>query len=497
MTNPNDIIEVRTLVVGAGVSGLALGSQLRRRGEEDFLIIERANEVGGVWRDNVYPGVACDIPSQLYSLSFRLNPSWSRVYSPGGEIHGYLKAVAREEGLLPYIRFQTRLERAEWSEEESRWLVTTSKGVYRVQFVLAAMGHLTEAKLPDIPGIETFTGEFFHSARWDNSKSLEGKRIGVVGTGASAIQLIPELAKTAEQLVVFQRTAPWVEAKRDRPYTEAEKRLFERDPATLERHRSDLFWLTENGFAARRGVPRALEALKASALAHLEANIEDPELRAKLTPDYEPGCKRILFSNNYYPAMARENVHLEASALASIEGSTAVAASGETYELDAIVFATGFESFRAPMAEVFFGRSGESLSERWDQGMEAYAATSVHGFPNLFIINGPNSGLGHSSMIYIFETQARYIMGALEFAEANGISVLDVKADAEQAYSDKVAESAEGTVWLAGGCDSWYLDGRTGRLTLLWPDFAHAFRAANGTFNPEPYTLSALAPSAA
>lgn len=482
-------IHTSVLIIGAGFAGLGMGIQLRRTGREDFLIIERASDVGGTWRDNHYPGVACDVPSHLYSFSYLTNPNWSRVFSPGGEILDYMRGCAKDEGLLPKIHFDTDMLECRWDAGAGHWVVNTSKGVYTAPILITGTGHLADSRLPDVDGLDSFTGASFHSAGWDHSVELKGKRIGVVGSGASAIQVVPEMQKLACELVVFQRSAPYMIPRADRAYTAGEKRLFQRDPEAVEALRSEIFWGGEFNFAQRRNIPRYLNEAKKMALGHLDAQVADPLLKAKLTPGYEIGCKRLLISNTYYPALCAENTVLEASALARVEGSKAYGASGEAYDLDVLIFATGFEAVRPPFAKRIFGTEGISLDDHWDKGMQAHDSIAVHGYPNLFIINGPNTGLGHNSIVYIIEAQVDYILGALDHAEARGIAVMEARKDAEDAYMDRLHERSQGTVWLAGGCKSWYVDDRSGRLTLVWPDFAHSFRDENGTFHPGDYAM--------
>ncbi|AVH89163.1 Putative flavoprotein involved in K+ transport [Corynebacterium camporealensis] len=374
---------------------------------------------------------------------------------------------------------------ASWNDEEGRWYVTTPDTTYIAQFLITGTGHLADEAFPDVPGLDTFPGDKFHSARWDHSKNLEGKRIGVVGTGASAIQLVPDMEKIASELVVFQRTPSYVTPRMEHTYTEGEKRQFQRDPDAIPNLRATLFWTGENGFAARKGIPRFLEENRKVALDHLANQVEDPELREKLTPKYEPGCKRVLISNTYYPAIASEKTTLEDSALVRVDGSKAVAASGEEYELDALIFATGFEASEPPYAELIHGHDGLNLSEYWSQGMQAYQSITVANFPNLFSINGPNTSLGHNSIVYIIEAQIDYVLGAYDYIEKNQIATLEPTEEAEEGYADQLQSNAKGTVWLDGGCNSWYLDQRSGRLTLIYPDFAYAFRDHNGTFTPE------------
>ncbi|WP_072803258.1 flavin-containing monooxygenase [Rhodococcoides yunnanense] len=487
--NENLTVTTDTVIVGAGFAGLGMGIKLKRSGFDDFVIIERESDLGGAWRDNTYPGVACDVPSHVYSYSFRTNPHWSRVRAPGSEILEYLRTCAREEGLLSYLRFDAPMDRATWDQDSGRWIVETPSVTYSARFLVTACGHLADEKLPDLPGVDSFAGEYFHSARWNHEVSLEGKRIALIGSGASAIQLLPELAKVGSEVVVFQRSPAYIMPSPNPVYSEADQRLFERSPDTLRALRTETFWTAEANFAARRGVPKYLEAGRKIPLGHLDRSVSDPELKAKLTPDYELGCKRLLGSDLYYPALQQDHVTLEASALARIDGSRVISAAGNSFEVDVVVFATGFEAAEPVFANVVYGRDGLQLAESWSQGMTAYASNTTHGFPNLFIMNGPNTSSGHNSAIYILEAQMDYILGAVTFAEEEGAHVLEVTSEAEAEYVADVRQRSEGTVWLDGGCRNWYVDRRTGALTLIWPDFMHAFRELNATFEPDAYSI--------
>jgi len=485
------IVTKQILVIGAGYAGLGMGIKLRHAGREDFVIIERRADVGGVWHDNTYPGIACDVPSHFYSFSFVTKADWTAVHSPGGEIQAYLRKCAEDEGLIPFIRFNTDMLECRWDVKAKHWVVKTNNDTYHAKFLLTGAGHLADAHMPDIEGLETFPGMKFHSAEWDHSADLTGKRVGVVGSGASAIQIVPEMQKIASKLVVFQRSAPYMNLRNMAKYTEAEKRTFARNPDVLEQNRTWIFWFGEGQFSQRRMVPAYLEDARRVALAHMESQVSDPELRKKLTPDYEIGCKRRLSSSAYYPAVSAPNVTVEASALKRVEGSVAYGASGEGYELDALVFATGYEAVRPPFAKRIYGTEGISLDEHWAQGMQALDTIAVHGYPNLFVLYGPNTGLGHNSAVYIIEAQVDYVLSALDYFDANNIETFEAKPEAEEQYMERVHEIAQGSVWLDGGCKSWYVDERSGRLTVIWPDFAYSFREENGAFHPAGYSLTA------
>jgi cation diffusion facilitator CzcD-associated flavoprotein CzcO len=486
-TTTDPLSEVDIIIVGAGFSGIGMGVRLKQERQESFVILERADSLGGSWRDNTYPGVACDVPSPLYSFSFQTNPDWSRLYAPGGEIWQYLQNVSDDAGLGEHLRFGADMSSAVWDEDSRRWTVTTTAGEFKGRYLISAMGHLTDPKLPDIPGIEGFSGTVMHSARWDSEVDLDGARVGVVGTGASAIQIVPSIAAKVDQLVLFQRTAPYIVTRQDTEFTEVQRRQFRRDPDAISELRQSIFWLGEYSFAARRLVPGYLEEARQDALKHLHSQIEDPALRELLTPDYEIGCKRILRSDDFYPTLTRDNVTLEPSALARVDGNRAVSTAGRGFELDVLILATGFETWDLPSSYLIHGRNGTSLAEHWSGGMQAYNSTTVHGFPNLFLLNGPATSLGHNSLIFMIEAQIDYVLGALEWTDSTGRSIVEVEASAEGRYADVLHTQAQQTTLLRGGCDSWYLDPRNGKATLSWPNFAHSFRDQCATFDPTPY----------
>ncbi|WP_323743571.1 flavin-containing monooxygenase [Agreia pratensis] len=482
-------VEVDTVIVGAGFAGLGAGIRLARRGDKSFVILERAGDVGGTWRDNTYPGVACDIPSHLYSFSFLPKPDWSNFFASGREIHDYLRDAVRSEGLEGHLRLRSEVLEMRWLADELRWRVTTSSGEYLCRTLIVAAGRLSDARMPDVPGLDSFAGPVMHSSTWDDSVELRGRRVGVVGTGASAAQLIPRLADVAAGVVVFQRSAPYVVPRPDREYTLDEQRRFTDDPSAHEALRDELFWGAETAFAERMRVPGFIDRLRDRALGHLEAQLDEPSLRAAATPDYEIGCKRVIISNDYYPALASPSVTLEPSALRSISDRVATSAGGASFELDVLVFATGFESTRPPFAARTYGADGIRLSDAWADGMRAHASTTVHGFPNMFVLDGPNASLGHNSAVVMIEAQIDYVLAALDHRDAVSVDALDVSLEAQDAYTHEIDAKAASTVWLTGGCDSWYVDERSRRLTLLWPDFAYAFQRRLSRFDAENYAV--------
>jgi len=488
------VIRVEVAIVGAGFAGIGAAAALRRAGRDDFVMLERAASVGGTWRDNTYPGIACDVPSHLYGFAAHPNPSWSGTYARGAEIRAYLEQVVDAEDLRGRLRLGTAMRGARWDAEADVWRITTgSPGGAEEDTVVAdvlvlACGRLTEPTIPRIPGLETFPGPLFHSARWDHSADLAGARVGVVGTGASAVQIVPELARTARHVTLFQRTPAWIVPRGGDAYSDADRARFVADPAALEALRADLYAEGEARFASRSGDSVAASEAEAVARGHLERQIADPALRAALTPDYAFGCKRVLLSDDFYPAVASDAVTLVPDALAGVEGNVLVGADGSRHEVDALVLATGFASTRQPYAELVAGEGGGTLAEHWSGGMTAFASTVVAGFPSLFVLNGPNASLGHSSSVLMIEEQAEYITRVLD---ARAGRVLRVDPDAERTYTDEIARAAASTRWMTGGCRNWYVDERSGRLALLWPGTVDAFRqrlarADGSEFLPEP-----------
>ena len=464
-------VRVEVLVAGAGFAGIGAAMALRRAGVDDVLVIERAASLGGTWRDNTYPGVACDVPSHLYGFAAHPNPDWSHVYARGGEIRGYLERVASSEGIRPVL--DTAMLGAEWDAGTETWHVRTG-GVrldaIEADVLVLACGRLTEPAIPELPGLESFPGPIFHSSRWDHTADLAGLRVGVVGTGASAIQLAPTLAETAD-VTLFQRTPAWIVPRDDRAYSARERAAFAADPLLLEEVRDDLYLEGEARHASRSGDLRAAAEARAVALAHLAAQVPDPELRGVLTPDYAFGCKRVLLSDDFYPAVSSGRIRLEASALASVHGRTLVAASGARHDVDALVLATGFASTQQPYATLVTGES-TTLAAHWDRGMTAYASTVVSGFPNLFVLDGPNAALGHNSSVLMLEEQAAYLARTVTGRDG----VLRVDPAAEATWTAEIDRAAASTPWISGGCRNWYVDDRSGRLTLLWPGTVDAFR---------------------
>ncbi|MEU1330270.1 NAD(P)/FAD-dependent oxidoreductase [Streptomyces sp. NPDC005865] len=469
---------VRVAVIGSGFGGLGAAVRLRREGITDFVVLERAGAVGGTWRDNSYPGCACDVPSHLYSFSFAPNPDWPRTFSGQERIREYLEHVADTFRLRPHLRLDTEVKLMRWDAGQLRWEIETSRGTLTADVVVSATGPLSDPKTPDIPGIDTFPGKVFHSARWDHDYDLSGKRVAMIGTGASAIQIVPEIQKKVGRLTLFQRTPPWVMPRADRAITGAERWLHRQLPFTTQARRGLLWGIRELQVQAFTKRPNELGMVERIAKRNMYRAIKDPALREKLTPTYRIGCKRILLSNTYYPALAKPNVDVVASGLTEVRGSTVVAADGTETEVDAIIFGTGFHVTDMPIADRVVGDEGLSLMETWKDGMNALRGATAAGFPNWMTIIGPNTGLGNSSMILMIESQLNYMADYLrQLNVLGGRAALAARPAAVTAWNTRVQERMKRTVWNTGGCNSWYLD-ENGVNTTVWPGTTTEFRAA-------------------
>ncbi|HUJ57916.1 MAG TPA: NAD(P)/FAD-dependent oxidoreductase [Kofleriaceae bacterium] len=454
------------VVVGAGFSGLCAGIELKRAGIHDFVILEKASRVGGTWRENTYPGAACDIPSHLYSYSFEPNPRWSRAYGEQAEILAYLEHCADKYGLRPHLRFDEPVHAATFDEATALWRIETGRTTLHARALLLGNGALHIPQLPDIPGRTTFAGRSFHSARWDHGYELAGKRVAVIGTGASAIQFVPQIAPKAAELHVFQRTPPWIVPKRDRVMSEAERWMFEHVPGAHYLRRTGLYWLMESRVLGFAYAPKLLELAERLVKRSIAEQVADPALRARLTPDYRLGCKRVLISNDYYAALQRDNVELVTDAIRSITPRGVLTADGREREVDAIIYGTGFRVTEYLSSVRIVGRGGVELNDAWRTTLRNYLGITVSGFPNLFLLMGPNTGLGHNSMIFMIEAQARYATRALAAMRDRKLAFIDVRPEVEQAFRADLSRKMKNTVWTSG-CTSWYQtpDGEV----FLWP----------------------------
>ena len=483
--------DVEVVVVGAGFSGIGAAIRLRQAGFRNVLVLEKAAQLGGVWRENTYPGCACDVPSSLYSYSFAPNPGWSRVFAGQREIHDYLRSTAKRHGVDEVLRCGVHVLRARWDAPAARWQLETSDGSYSATALILATGPWHRPRRPELPGLEDFAGPVFHTAQWDHSANLAGASVAVVGSGASAIQLVPEIQAHAGAVHLFQRTAPWLLPKPDVPLPRAMSWSMRRIPGTQRAMRTAQYWLQEGlGYALRH--PQLLPPVQAAARAHLRIAVRDPQLRRALTPDYRLGCKRLLTSSTYYPALAQPHVHLHPTAVTAAGKDHVIGADGTIVQADALIMATGFHIGELPLARDTYGADGRSLHERWGEEPEAYLGTSVAGFPNLFLLLGPNLLTGSTSTITVLEAQLDYLSNALTHLRRGGHASLDVTPAIQAQYNAAVQKALRTTVYNTGGCSSYYLS-PTGRNTFCWPWSTRRLTSLLGHFDPAAYTWTAQA----
>jgi cation diffusion facilitator CzcD-associated flavoprotein CzcO len=476
----------RIAIIGAGFAGLGMAVRLRQKGIHDFVVLERADDLGGTWRDNSYPGCAVDVQSHLYSYSFAPNPDWTQVYSPQPEIWEYIRRTAEEHGVLPHVRFRHEVERADWDDDAQRWTIHTPGGTVTAQFLVSGMGPLSNPIPPDIPGVEDFAGPCFHSARWEHEHDLRGKRVGVIGTGSSAAQFVPEIQPAVGRLVVFQRTPGWVIPRFNRRLSSFEHQLYRRFPLVQRLARFRQYAYRESiAFGwLREGRSRWMQtALKA----RIRQQIADPELRAKVTPDYSPGCKRMVVSDDFLPALAQPNVDLVTTGVERILPGGVRLADGTEHELDVLILGTGFEVM--PVADPLRGRDGTALAERWSERRSAYLGTAVAGYPNYFMLGGPNTATGHTSVLLYTEPQIEYVIQAIQTLDAQGKGSAEVRPEVQDAFNAELRERLKKTVWVSGGCSSWYLD-KDGSSSALWPGYTWEFRRRLREFDTSDFVLA-------
>jgi len=470
------------VIIGAGFAGICMGIHLKKAGIDDFVIIEGEDGAGGTWRVNTYPGAACDVQSHLYSFSFEPYPKWSRMFGLQDEILEYQEYCCEKYGLYLHCEFNTFVESATFNDRKGTWTVETSgENTYEAQFVISGSGGLSKPAYPDIQGTESFKGPKFHSAQWDHSVDLKGKRVAVIGSGASAIQIVPAIIDEVEHLDYYQRTPSWVLPKPDREILDIEKSVFKAVPAVQQLYRSAIYALMESRALGFVVTPKLMTYAKLMGLRHINKYIKDPELRKKMTPEYEMGCKRILMSNDYYQAVSRDYVEVVSEGIASIDETGITTADGRHRPVDVIVYCTGFYASENVLQYEVYGKNGLDIKEAWKDGPEAYLGTVVSGFPNMFTIVGPNTGLGHNSMIYMIESQVNYIMEALRYTRKEKLQTIDVKADVQAAYNKEIQARLDRSIW-ASGCQSWYKT-KSGKNTTLWPGFTFEFRARTLFFN--------------
>ena len=487
---------VRIAAIGAGFSGLALGIRLLQEGMDDFVLLERKGDVGGTWRDNTYPGCACDVPSHLYSFSFAPNPDWTRTYSQQPEIYEYIRRTASESGVLRNVRFGHEVQSSRWNDDAQHWEIETSAGSLTASFLVSAMGPLSAPAWPKVDGLDSFEGKIFHSAEWDHDHDLDGAKVGVIGTGASAIQFVPAIQPQVGQMHVFQRTPPWIMPRPDRATTRFERRVYRRFPLLQKLVRTLVYWRQE--FLLVPGLvyrPQLMKVLELASRWHLRHHVRDEKLREELTPDYTLGCKRILISDEWYPALGSDNVEVVHSGIEEVRAHSILTEDGTEREIDTIILGTGFRATDMVGSEHIYDGEGRSLHEAWQASPQAHLGTTVSGFPNMFLLVGPNLGPGHTSVVFYTESQVRYIMKALEALEDRGATSFDVRKDVQDAYNADLQERMRGTVWTTGGCNSWYLD-ETGRNTTLWPGFSWELRLRTREFDETEHVLQQRATGA-
>jgi cation diffusion facilitator CzcD-associated flavoprotein CzcO len=478
------------VIVGAGLGGIGAAVRLFRRGISDLVILEAAGSPGGTWRVNSYPGCQCDIPSNLYSLSFAPNPSWTTTYPLQPEIRSYVEDVTNRFDLDKFIRYHTELLDARWDGDANRWRITTSAGSFSADVLVLAMGFLAEPAVPAIDGLDRFAGPAFHSAQWKHEIPLDGKRVAVVGTGASAIQAIPEIAPVVGHLDVYQRTPAWVLPHLDRRVTRVEQWLFRHVPASQALRRALTFVLSEARHAVLTRTGLLNRFARVLGRFNVRRAVRDPGLADRLVPRYELGCKRVLLSNRYYPALARPNVNVVSDSVVAATPTGVVSSAGDERPADVIVFATGFRITRRDCYRRIHGTSGEDLATGFDEN-GAYLGLAAAGFPNLFCVGGPTSGVGHTSFLYMLESQQAYIADAIAAMESRGLATVEVSRDAQIGYFDEIQARSAEKVWLSG-CSSWFLDDK-GNNVAVWPGYSWAFHRRTRHFDESDYRVRALA----
>lgn len=474
-------------IIGTGFGGIATAIRLQRAGFSDFVLLDRASDVGGVWRDNDYPGAAVDVQCQLYSFSFAPNPAWRNTFAKQREIWDYLRDITKRYGLLGHLVLNCTVTQLDWDPTQQLWRLQTALGNRTANHVVVATGALAEPEVPALPGMDRFAGVWFHSARWDHNFGLTGKRIAVIGTGASAVQLIPAVQPAVAHMTVFQRTPAWVLPRHDREISARTRWLLRALPLLQRLQRLRIYLLRERLLIGFRH-PRLLEPAERQARNHLQSQVKDPELRAKLLPDYRLGCKRVVISDDYLPALSRPNVTLVTDGIRELDEQGIIDVTGAHHRVDAIIFGTGFQTSRLPLTDRIHGTTRLSMAQVWGGSPTAYLGTTVAGFPNCYLIHGPNIGLGHTSMVHMYESQANYIAAAISYVRAHAVAAVEPTPAAQKAFTAEVDRLSTGTVWTAGGCQSWYLNDE-GRNTNLWPASTFNYRRRTRRFNPAHHVL--------
>lgn len=490
---PSEPIRIRALIVGTGFSGIGAGIALQKMGVP-FLILEKASEVGGTWRDNTYPGAACDVPTHLYSFSFEPRSNWKQLFSLQPEIFDYLKEVAAKYGLYRHITFDVRVTRGYWDEDECRWHVFADNGQeYICQFLISGVGALHIPSIPEIEGLESFDGPVFHSAQWNHDYDLTGKKVAVIGTGASAIQFVPEIVGKVADLKLFQRTPPWVLPRTNVEFSPLVKRAFAAIPGLRALLRSGMYFGAEAGAYAMNRRPALLKGIELLGRAYIKSQISDPEVRRKVTPDYRAGCKRLLGSGTYYKAIENPKTELVTESIVRVTPGGVVTGDGIERKVDAIIFGTGFHVTDSFKYLDLKGQGGEDLGDRWSrEGVNAHRGITIAGMPNLFFLLGPNTGLGHNSIVFMIESQIHYVAEAIKHVDRSGAQAIVPTRAAQDRFNAEVQRKLQGSVWNSGGCKSWYLD-EHGKNRTLWSGFTFEYWSQTRKVDPAEYEFEGLA----
>ncbi|GGC65764.1 NAD(P)/FAD-dependent oxidoreductase [Hoyosella rhizosphaerae] len=482
--------QVQTLIIGTGFSGMGMAIQMLRSKRTNFLIIDKADEFGGTWRDNTYPGCACDVPSHMYSFSFEPNARWTKLWAEQPEIFDYMKRVAEKHNLREHTHFGRTFTGAKWDDDRSVWTVQTAEGhTYEARFLISGVGALHIPSIPQFPGDSDFTGTKFHSAQWNHDVSLRGKRVAVIGTGASAIQFVPEIVGEVAELHLYQRTPAWVLPRKNLPITAPARTALAHVPFARRAVRNAIYWASESLAFGLNGNSNVMKPLEKLATWNIERSISDPELRRKLTPSYRIGCKRILGSNSYYPALAQPQTEVITDGIREFTPTSIISNDGVEREVDVVIYATGFHVTDGFDQIGITGRDGIKLKELWNaKGMETHLGITVAGFPNAFFLLGPNTGLGHNSVVFMIEQQIGYVLSAMKLLDKRGGSAIDVKQSAQSAFNEDVQRKLSTGVWSTGGCTSWYLDSQ-GMNRTIWPGFTWQYWARTRSVDANDFEL--------
>jgi cation diffusion facilitator CzcD-associated flavoprotein CzcO len=491
-------LETTVAIIGSGFSGLGMAIQLRKRGRDDFLILEKSHDVGGVWRDNTYPGCGCDVPTTVYSYSFEQNPFWSKMWSSQPEIYAYLRRMFDKYDLRRKTLFGAEVVAASWDSAASRWRLRSADGrTIIARFLVMGIGPMTAPKLPDLKGIESFTGAAFHSARWDHTVDLTGKKVAVIGTGASAIQFVPVIAEQVGQLQLYQRTPPWVLTRFDPGIPKSVRTLFAKVPLIRSIFRATTYWIAEAQAIALHGYGILHKPLEWAAKAHIRKRIKDPALAAKLTPDYQIGCKRILYSPTYYPALARPNAEVVTDGIAEVRPGSIVTVDGTERAVDVIIYGTGF-NLTGPVESLNIRLGdGESLMQRWrTSGMQAHMGVTVAGMPNAFFLMGPNSAIAHNSIVFMIEQQIKLVLHAMDGMHQRAATAIQIRTDAQERFNGDIQRRLGRRVWSSAGCRTYFVDD-DGVNRVLWPGFSWEYWRAVRNFDETQYQFTGTDQAAA